>query len=1038
VVHAPQRRRRWRVHSPVKARLPLLRVSHALVLATQLAAVVLAAGVLVSPEHWRADIGGFPTALRILAALMLAVAALFALPAAGGVRRPLLGGFAVAWAFAALHQIMAAFGQPSPGVRVVTVLGYYFGIIGGCAFALGWRRRGTWRELTLDVAMLACAAAVVGISIGYIVPGASLPVGAGAVIAFARRSASVAALLIVGLLLASHGERLTKGGATALALGTIASATANVLPASPLSANIMAVLFATALFTLGWAIRALSADAPVSAAGAPRRLEITGSATVRARFLLVATGIVTVATFVLGFRGESSPGLAVAVTVFVALLAIRTSRLLNTQGEQALRLARSVEAERALSATLEARIAERSGELADAERVLQRMWMLGQHVTLELHPARVLERFMEAVLDVAGADGAVLGLLVDGTKVRITAAAGSLAFAREMVVPSDESAMSRVIGTGRTLCVDDLAQHPGLLVARNIQGDRSLAIVPLQRRGARIGAVALTAKHPGAFTPEDVARIEAMTDMMSVALANAELVEDLRQAELRFRTLFRAAPDAVFTVQLGGRVQDANDFVREITGLDPTQVVGKDLVEFVAPKDERRLRDALAAAFAGLPARIEVEFRRRADPPEIRVVALAARRLPETDPPTLLLVGRDTTGEREMRARLMETERLAAVGELVAGVAHEVNNPLSSISAFAQLLLRDGSLTDAQRESVEVIRSETGRASQVVRDLLAFARRSAPQREPLDLNLVIERTIRLRNYQLTSSNVHVDLELSSEIPAVTGDARQLQQVVLNLVTNAIQAVAGVGGGTLSICTHAEGDHVVLDVADTGTGIPQPLRARVFEPFFTTKPEGEGTGLGLSVSYGIVTAHGGTIRLVDRADGTPGARFIVRLPAVDAQAVLAESGEHPAYSRRSLLAGLRVLFVDDEAAIRQGFEAFARIRGFHVVSASDGQGALDALQETSVDAVVSDLRMPGMDGVALYHALLGERPGLAARTIFITGDLLSMGGRGAAALHQPVLTKPFSFERLEETLVAIMRGGGAGNGAAIAGRGDGIA
>ena len=958
-----------------------MRVPDALTIVTQATAIVLAVAAVVSPSNWHADTGGLPALLRVIAALALAGASAAAAKSASGVRRPLLGGIAIAWACGALHQLLAGLGITLPVLRLATVAGFYLGILGGCAFALGWRRRGTWRELSLDVAMLACAAAVLGISLGYIVPGVAVPIGPDAAIAFARRSASVAAILIVALLLASHGERLGRGASAGIALGMLALAVADELPVTPTTPTVQAFLWAAALFSIAYAVRALSVtDVPAGNGNGhgARRPEITGSATVRARFLLVATGIVTVATFVLGFRGESSPALAISVAAFVALLAARTSRLLTTQGEQAQRLARSVEAERALSATLEARIAERSGELADAERVLQRMWMLGQHVTLELHPARVLERFMEAVLDVAGADGAVLGLLVDGTKIRITAAAGSLAFARELVVPVDETAMGRVIQTGRTLCVDDLTQHPGLVVAKQIHGDRSLAIVPLQRRGARIGAVSLTAKQVAAFSPEDVARIEAMTDMMSVALANAELVEDLRQAELRFRTLFRAAPDAVFTVQLGGRVQDANDFVREITGLDPAQVVGRDLVEFVAPKDERRLRDGLAAAFAGLPARIEVEFRRRTDPAEIRVVALAARRLPETDPPTLLLVGRDTTGEREMRARLMETERLAAVGELVAGVAHEVNNPLSSISAFAQLLLRDGSLNDSQRESVEVIRSETGRASQVVRELLAFARRSAPQREPLDLNLVIERTIRLRNYQLTASNVHVELSLSSEIPAVTGDARQLQQVVLNLVTNAIQAVAGVGGGTLSISTQADGDRVVLDVADTGTGIPQTLRARVFEPFFTTKPEGEGTGLGLSVSYGIVTAHGGTIRLVDRADGLPGARFVVTLPAVDAQAVLADSSEHPQYTRRSLLAGLRVLFVDDEAAIRQGFEAFARLRGFHVVSASDGQAALDALQETSVDAVVSDLRMPRMDGVALITRCspnaLGSRRG----------------------------------------------------------------
>jgi two-component system NtrC family sensor kinase len=474
--------------------------------------------------------------------------------------------------------------------------------------------------------------------------------------------------------------------------------------------------------------------------------------------------------------------------------------------------------------------------------------------------------------------------------------------------------------------------------------------------------------------------------------------------------LFRAAPDAVLTVQLGGRIVEANDYVRELVGVDPTK---RDLMEFIAPKDQRRLREALTAAFGNLPARLEVDVVRPAG--ESRAVSIAARRLPETDPPTLLIIGRDMTGEREMRARLMETERLAAVGELVAGVAHEVNNPLSSISAFAQLLLREEGLTPQQRESIDVIRSETGRASQVVRDLLAFARRSAPQREPLDLNQVVERTIRLRNYQLTSSGIHVALDLSPDIPAIHGDARQLQQVVLNLVTNAIQAMANIGGGTLSIATRADRNRVVLDVADTGPGIPPDTRARIFEPFFTTKPEGEGTGLGLSVSYGIIIAHGGTITLVDSPSG---ARFLVSIPAINERAERYVSAEIPVYTARSPLAGMTVLFVDDEATLRHGFEAFGKLRGFGVVSASDAGAALHVVREGEprVDIVVTDLRMPGVDGVGLYHSLVAERPGLAARTVFITGDVVTMSDR---MVDRPTLTKPFSFERLEETLVGVL-------------------
>jgi len=1017
---------------------PPSRLADALTRSTQAAAVLLIAVAVVAPDAWTAVHAPALEILHVLGAVGLVVAALIVRRDAQGVHRPLLAGIAWTWASTSLHHVVVASDVGGAGftavLRAVTGTGVSGGMIIGCAAALGWRRRAVWRDLAIDVAMLALAAAVVGICLGAFWPPAPILHGAGAAggpgVAFYRRSASVAALLIVALLVALRGDRVGRTASIGIGVGTLVFTIAGEWTSGPSSVFVRAVCWPIALFALSSAVRAMAMAAVPgtrTAAGPPSdpgSLEPTGTARVRARFLLGATGIVAVAIFVLAFRTDSNPALALVVSAFVVMLAVRASGLLGLQGEQAVRLARSIEAERALSATLETRVAERTRELAEAERVLQRMWMLGQQVTLELHPARVLARFMEAVLDVAGAEGGVLGLVADEHRIRIAAAAGAPSHATDAVIDADATAMSGVIQSGKTLSIGDLLEPSAVTVPRRSSAQRALVIVPLTRRGECIGAVELHSTVPHAFGAADVARIEAMTDMMSVALSNAELVENLRQAESRFRTLFRAAPDAVLTVQLGGRVQDANDYVREITGLEPGQVVGRDLIEFVASKDERPLRDALTAAFAGLPARLEVDFRRRTSPPETRVVALAARRLPETDPPTLLLIGRDITGERELRARLMETERLAAVGELVAGVAHEVNNPLSSISAYAQLLQRDSELTPAQRESVDVIRAETARASQVVRDLLAFARRSAPQREPLDLNQLIERTVRLRSYELRSTNVQVALDLGAELPAVIGDARQLQQVVLNLVTNAIQAMAPVGG-TLSIATRADGARVLLEVTDSGPGIPVALRARVFEPFFTTKPEGEGTGLGLSVSYGIVSAHGGTIVLAERGGGEPGARFVVSLPAVDERALPSASGEIPAAAPRSALAGLRVLFVDDEASIRNGFEAFGRLRGFQVISAGDGRAALDALQRTSVDAVVSDLRMPGMDGVALYHALHDDLPGLAARTVFITGDLVTMGGRAAQRLRQPVLTKPFSFERLEQTLVAVVRGDGLG-------------
>ena len=232
--------------------------------------------------------------------------------------------------------------------------------------------------------------------------------------------------------------------------------------------------------------------------------------------------------------------------------------------------------------------------------------------------------------------------------------------------------------------------------------------------------------------------------------------------------------------------------------------------------------------------------------------------------------------EREMRARLLRSARLAAVGELVAGVAHEVNNPLGSISAFAQILLRDEALTAAQRDSVDVINAEALRASQIVKDLLAFARNSDPVRAPLDVNSVIQSALRLHGYELSSNRIGVELALAARLPTVLGDARQLQQVCLNVISNAIQAMSPGGSGTLFVSTRVSGSRVIVELGDTGPGIPDHAAARVFEPFFTTKDDGKGTGLGLSVSRGIIEAHGGTIEVASTS--ASGTIFRLSLPA----------------------------------------------------------------------------------------------------------------------------------------------------------------
>jgi two-component system NtrC family sensor kinase len=721
-----------------------------------------------------------------------------------------------------------------------------------------------------------------------------------------------------------------------------------------------------------------------------------------------------------GLQEASSLELAVAIAGLNGLLVVYGTYALAIERRAGEELQHRVSVEQELKAKLEQDVVARTLELDDAQRVLRRMWWLGQQITLELDPRRVLDRFLEAVSDIVQADGAAIGLLEGDGTIVVTAANGILEPLADQRMPVIASVQGRVIQTGSTWSVADVAVHRdevhASLFPKLTRPLHGLAIVPIERRGERIGAVTIGSERVHAFSALELERVEAIADLLSFALANAERFESMRRAEWRFRTLFRAAPDAVLTVlQTTGRIREANDAVRAVFGLETYQVIGRTLVELIVPEDRPALEDALARAFAGSQARVEVHVETSAG--ATRVVALAANGLPGADPPSALLVGRDMTQEREMRLRLMESDRLAAVGELVAGVAHEVNNPLSSISAFAQLLLRD-ELTPAHRESIEVIRSETMRASQVVKDLLTFARRSEPQREPLDLNAVVARTLRLRQYQFAEASVRVEQELAPELPAVLGDARQLQQVCLNLVTNAVHAMAEKGGGTLTLRSSHAGGNVMLEVIDTGPGINPGARAHIFEPFFTTKGEGEGTGLGLSVSYGIVKAHGGAIEVVESGPG--GTTFRVSLPAVSAQADPRSTPAAALPVLRSPLAGIRLLFVDDEPALRSGMEAFGRLRGFTVLTAVDGAEALSRTRAPGVDAVVCDLRMPGMDGYAFHDQLRAERPGLAARTVFVTGDVVSNETRDTV-LRQPVLAKPFSFDQVEEAVIALMRG-----------------
>jgi two-component system NtrC family sensor kinase len=242
---------------------------------------------------------------------------------------------------------------------------------------------------------------------------------------------------------------------------------------------------------------------------------------------------------------------------------------------------------------------------------------------------------------------------------------------------------------------------------------------------------------------------------------------------------------------------------------------------------------------------------------------------------SVVMVMTDVTESAELEAKLRHTEKMAAIGQLVSGVAHEVNNPLTAILGFADLLAEQPDMPPAAKPDLELIVQEAQRTKVIVQNLLSFARKMPAQREPVQLNELIRRTVQLRAYDFASHNVEAVTRLQPDLPDVTGDPHQLQQVVLNILNNAYDAVRETGGpGVIEITTCNMNGFNEITFCDNGTGISHP--ERIFDPFFTTKEVGKGTGLGLSICYGIMREHGGEVTCHNN-QGRPGATFVVRVP-----------------------------------------------------------------------------------------------------------------------------------------------------------------
>ncbi len=514
-----------------------------------------------------------------------------------------------------------------------------------------------------------------------------------------------------------------------------------------------------------------------------------------------------------------------------------------------------------------------------------------------------------------------------------------------------------------------------------------------------------------------------------------------QQFEAELRSVLDSVPTGVIILDPLGRLRFANARFEELFGLGRRNASKVDDFDELEQLMAGKFRDPKAFS---APWRAFARGERDPAHDELEITRPARRVLERFSRPALDAEGRvagwievykDVTGERQaqrqIQTKMLQTERLAALGQFVSGIAHELNNPLTAIMGYAQLLLSHSQMQPQLSEANKVFQ-EAERARHIVKNLLYFARENKPERTRVHLNEIVERTLALRSYELKVENIRVECELGADLPATMADAHQLQQVVVNLLANSEQALLeGRGQGRIWVRTRlAAGRRICLEISDDGPGIPPEIASRIFDPFFTTKPPGVGTGLGLSIVYGIVQQHDGEV-LFESQRGA-GAKFTVELPVV--AAAQDDSGSRPSSAPDREPVSVhwgRVLVVEDEPAIAQLIADVLREEGHNVDAVLDSQEGLTRLSRGRYDIVICDLRMPRLDGPAFYDALVRTASPLQDHILFITGDTLSPRTQKFLESHRaPYLAKPFLVEELKLAVHRLLVSGSS-HAAAIA-------
>jgi len=469
-----------------------------------------------------------------------------------------------------------------------------------------------------------------------------------------------------------------------------------------------------------------------------------------------------------------------------------------------------------------------------------------------------------------------------------------------------------------------------------------------------------------------------------------ERTEELRRSQ-EFLTIkgeeqqimLDSSPAMIFYEDLHGRYVRVNKSFSDVIGMPPDIIIGKTEADIFPGEEKRFERDNLEILKTGNPKHnMQAHIK---TPAGMRWILLDKIPHRDIDGNIIGIIGfaLDITDRKRLEKQLIQSEKLATVGQLVAGVAHELNNPLSIISGFSQLLRNLPYLKPADRNRLDKIIIAAERCTSIVDNLLKFSRKSKMEKSNVQVNTIIADTVAMAKNALSVENITVKQRFA-DLPLTVGDPNQLQSVFLNLINNARDAILSEKNrGTIWIKSYSDNTKITVELSDSGPGIPVQFHDRLFDPFFSTKEVGKGTGLGLSLCYGIIQEHGGELRL--DTNYKSGAKFVLTLPVMPLLREEKVEGTKPSLPDRA-----RVLIIDDEREIVELEKAVIEEKfNYHIDTAGNGRDGLAFVEinNYNYDVIICDMKMPGeIDGSGLYRKIREKNERLADRIVIVTGDI----------------------------------------------------